>query len=517
MSKTILFDKDARKKLIKGIETLAKAVTSTLGPRGMNVIIEKPFVTPHVTKDGISVAKEISLKDPTENMGVMILREAASTTANTAGDGTTTSTLLAYELIKKSIEAVDAGENPNTIVKNFNKSLQILKDGLSNLSENIDINSDRVKQVATISANNDEELGSIIAEAIQMVGLDGIVTVQESRDVSTTIKSYQGAQFDKGYMHEGFITNTNKMTAEYDNAFILFINGNLREIQSLTPVFDVVGSIGRPIIIVADDIIEQTIHMLNLNKAQRGLQVVAVKAPSFGDNRKDTMLDLAITTGGQYVTVEQLDHFNPTMLGECAKVVVGKNSTLFMDGAGDEEEITMRVNGIKTQMEECNIQQYKDQMAERIAKLTGGVASIQVGAVTEMAMRQKKDRVDDAVAATKAALEEGIVPGGGVALISLESLEGLDEITKSILNKPLMKMLELANIQPDQKSIQNGLGYNAVTEEWVDMKSNGIIDPTKVVRVSLENAVAVATTILTTNVAITMLPEEKPKDVSHHF
>ena len=548
MSKQILFSNEARAKLYKGMEVLANAVRSTLGPKGRNVVIEKPFVAPHVTKDGVTVAKEVSLKDPVENMGATMLRQAASTTGTMAGDGTTTSTVLAESMISQGLTLIEhENANPIDLKKGMTVALKKIIGALkiSKHSERLDLDSPKLAQVAAISANNDQELGTLIASAIQSVGADGLVTVQESTNTETSVTKSNGIYFNKGYMSPQFITNKDKAVIEYENPLILFIDESIRDIQRLVPFIEFTHQpkINRPIVFIADDIIEQALNMMVMNVQQKGLKIAAVKAPSFGDNRKDIMKDMALACGGLYISdSEGLDlgslSANPSVnvmndiFGQAERIVIKKNETTIIGGLGDDEDIKLRINQIKEELSQSNVPDHRKQMEDRIARLTGGVAIISVGAATEMEMKEKKDRVDDAVAATKAALEEGIVPGGGYmlrylsdALILNSGLTNVDQLkgfylVMDALLEPTFAIMENAGYDREHATIQlntywngEGVGFDALEERWVNLKDHGIIDPVKVIRVALENAVSAASTILTTNVTINMDPEDKPREI----
>lgn len=529
MSKEILFQKDARLKLRQGIDALANAVKSTLGPMGRNVIIEKPFDPPHVTKDGVTVAKEISLKDPVQNMGADMIRQAASTTADLAGDGTTTSTILAQSMINKGLNAVDKGANPIGVKRGMIKALNLATESIKDMSEKINIKSKRLAQVATISANNDEELGKLISKAIKSVGKEGIVTVEASKTAQTYIEDLSGSQFDKGYMSPYFTTDTEKMLCEYDEPLILFHDGGIRDIQSLVPIIEASmhPSVDRPIVIIADDVMDQALNMLVANKMKSGARIVAIKAPSFGDNRKDIMSDLAVATGGVYVSPTQgveMSQVTINHLGQAEKIIVTKDRTIIISGRGDKDQIQKRINSIKADLENASVPQYKHQIRERLGKLSNSISVIHVGAATELEMREKKDRVEDAVYATQAALVEGIVPGSGYALGYIganfktnQEFESKDEfigfnIVKESLTEPMTCIQVNAGMIPSERFEEN-LGFDALANEWVDLKLSGIVDPAKVTRVALENAVSVASTVLTTNVTINIIPENKPKDL----
>lgn len=539
----VLFDQKAREKLQQGIDLLANAVKSTLGPRGRNVVIEKPFSEPHVTKDGVTVARAIKSEDPVENMGIMLVKQAASTTADLAGDGTTTSTVLAQAMIEEGLYSVEKLEkNPIDIKRGMDLALKDALKLIDEQSEEISLESDRIEQVATISANNDVELGTIIGSAIKRVGRDGVVLVEESKNSETEIDYIQGVTFDKGYMSDQFVTDDRKMVVEYDEPLILFVDENIRSIQSLLPFIEACNYSGEqqfPLVIVANDIIDQAVNMLVANKMSRGLQVVTIKAPSFGDHRDDLMQDMAIATGATYIsgkTGKNLQQFRSpkslqergailSFLGQCEKVTVNKNSTTFLGNVGDEEQINIRINQIKSQLGSEQSAGYKYQMKERIAKLSDGIAVIKVGAATEIEMREKKDRVDDAVAATQAALEAGIVPGGGLTLARcFAKLKRGDNLGYNLvvdsLIKPMLVIMANAGASDDDTTraatiIHNdtGRGYDALNDQWVVLKDEGIIDPTKVTKIALENAVSVASTVIMTNVTINMNPKDKPQEI----
>jgi chaperonin GroEL len=523
MSKQVNFSQEAREELRKGVNVLANAVKSTLGPEGRNVIIEAPFGGFRVTKDGVTVAREVSLKDPIQNLGVEAVREAATTTVEVVGDGTTTATVLAQHLINRGM---DSNVSPVALRQGMNRALTDVLGHLKEMAEPITLDSEKVLQVATISANNDPVLGEAITEAIRAVNGVGIVSVQNSQDSETTVEVLSGSHFDKGYLSPQFVTNTNKMECEFKDPLLLFYDGEIRSIQALAKIIELVNTpeINRPLVVIADDIMEQVLNSLVANKMKAGLRIAVVKAPSFGDHRKDIMQDLAVATGATYIspmnakTLDNLDVFED--LGQAESVVITKDSTSIIGGAGEEDEILNRINSIKADLEHASVSQKKHQMLDRVAKLKGGAAVIHVGGTTEAELHEKRDRVDDAVAATRAALEEGIVPGGGYALYLIGMNLELDidpgyDIVLSSLFAPMDHIMSNANISlTDLYDLMDAeMGVNALTGKLCNLREEGIIDPVKVTRVCLENAVSVATTLLSTDVTITIDPEDKPKDM----
>lgn len=520
MSKLIKFSKEALESLLRGVDILAEAVSSTLGAKGQTVIIEKPFLLPHITKDGVTVAKEIELSDPFENMGAELIKQSAISTVNTVGDGTTTAVVLTHDLLHK---AIDHDVNKKVIEQIVEDVVKFIKDH----SEKININSlTELKQIATISANNDPEIGEMIANAIYDVGENGVVLVEESRDFKTIVEQNNGIVFNKGYLSEYFVTNINKMTVEYDNPLFLFIDGTIRDIQRLVPTIEFANKVGRPLIIVADEIIEGALNMIVTNKMKNGFRIAAIKAPSFGANKEEMMKDMAIATGGLYIHSSEslsLDMLNTNemitkCIGEADKVIIKKNRTTIVGGRGDEDEMNIRIQTIIEQFDESSPERTK-QLKERIANLKGSIAIIKVGATTELEMKEKKDRVDDAVAATQAALEEGIVPGGGIML--LRAYFALrcpaNEYFIDFLRAPFVKILSNADYkltEGDMTMLANtsfNTGYDALLGEWCDLRKRGIIDPAKVVRVALENAASTALTILSTSTVIVL--EQQPQNI----
>ncbi len=532
----IKFDSEARQALAKGVDTLANAVKTTLGPEGRNVIIEKPFGDPHVTKDGVTVAREVQSDDPAEAMGIQVVRQAASATAEVAGDGTTTCLVLAQSLIKQGFEAIENGESAPKLTRELKQLGESVCGWVKDTSEGIEIDSPRLEQVATISANGDSEMGKQIAKAIRAVGPTGKVLVEESRHASTQVNLMQGTSFDKGFMSEYFVTNPKRMLVELSHPLILFVDMNIKAVQLLVPIITAcnTGGVKVPLVIICDDIIEQALNMVVANKMKSGLEVVAVRAPSFGDNRKDLMKDMATATGGMYISESEgitLDALGKmpqkeilARLGDCEKVTVSKNTTVITGGAGSKEEIEIRINTILADIENTNQPHYLTQMKDRIAKLSGGIAVIEVGGTTEVEMKEKKDLVEDAVLATQAALEEGIVEGGGMTLLRISRKMGedeertlVDEIMRQALRAPLecivgnagLTMLELFNLP----TYKYDYGFNARTLQWEDLLEEGIVDPCKVTLTALRSAVSVACTILSTNATINMNPKDKPQEV----
>jgi chaperonin GroEL len=529
--KQLTMNQDARTKLQSGVEQLTQAVAVTLGPKGRNVIIEKQFGSPSITKDGVSVAKEINLPDRLENMGAQLVKDVASKTADLAGDGTTTATVLAGSIVREGLKAVSNGANPIDVKRGIDKAVQKVVTELSNLSEHIGTDIDKIKQVATISANNDSSIGELIAEAVDIVGKDGVVTVEEASGTLTELKTVEGMQFDRGFLSPYFITNTEKMQCEMENPLILIYDKKISAMNDLLPILEQAVNTGRPFLIIAEDIEGESLATLVVNRVRANLKVCAVKAPAFGDRRKEILQDIAILTGGTALFAEgghSLETATIEHLGEAAKVIVTKDSCTIVDGAGDKEAIVDRANQIRAQIESSKSDFEKEKYQERLAKLTGGVAILYIGAASEVEMKEKKDRVDDALAATRAAMEEGIVPGGGVALIrasnaikNLTSDNDDERIGIKIIQKaieaPLKQICTNAGISGDivinkLKGKDKNYGFNAQTEEYVDMIKSGIIDPAKVTRVALENAASVASMIMTTEVGITIIPSKDKKE-----
>jgi len=527
MAKEIYFDLESRNGLKAGVDKLANAVKVTLGPKGRNVVIGKKFGSPTITKDGVSVAKEIELKDPLENMGAQMVKEVANKTATEAGDGTTTATVLAQAIMTAGLKSIANGTNPIDLKKGIDKAVDAVINSIKSASQIIGDDAEKIKQVATISANNDSSIGELIAEAMKVVGKDGIVTVEEAKGMETELKTVEGLQFDKGYLSPYFVTNTGKMTAELENPVILIFDKKISLVSDLLPILEKAVGTGRPLLIIAEDVDQEALATLVVNRVRAGLKVCAVKAPSFGDKRKEMLKDIAILTGGTALTEEtgfKLEDAELTHLGEAAKVVVGKDTCTIVDGAGEKEAIVARILEIKTQIDDAKSDFEKEKLQDRLAKLTGGVAILYIGAASEVEMKEKKDRVDDALHATRAAIEEGIVPGGGVALIraldSLNDLKGANEdestgiqIIKRAIEEPLRQICINAGIDGSVvvRDVRNGegdFGYNARTDKFEGMIAAGIIDPTKVTRIALQNAASVASMIMTTDCALVPEVEE---------
>jgi chaperonin GroEL len=523
MAKQIEFHGAARAQLKQGVDILANAVKSTLGPKGRNVVLDRPYGSPHITKDGVSVAKEITLEDPIENMGAQMVKEVASKTADIAGDGTTTATVLAQAIIDAGFKYVTAGANPIELKRGIDKAVAAVVKQLKETSQEVGTNTDKIKQVATISANNDETIGALIAEAMKVVGNDGVITVEEAKGTSTEIKTVDGMQFDRGYLSPYFVTNTEKMIVELDNPYVLIVNNKISNMKQLLPILEPAAQSGRPLLIIADDVDGEALSTLVVNRIRGSLKIAAVKAPGFGDRRKAMLEDIAIITGGQVISDEQgykLEDCTMDHLGVAEKIVIDKETTTIIDAAGSVEDITSRVQRIRAEIEQTSSDYDKTQLQERLAKLAGGVAVLYIGAPTEMEMKEKKDRVDDALAATRAAVEEGIVPGGGIALMrclsALSELKGTSEgenfgidIIRQAVKAPLLQICENAGVSGRvvayhiTESKKPEYGYNALTDEYGDMYKFGIIDPTKVTRIALENAASIGSMMLMTECVIT--------------
>ena len=527
MAKQIKFDNDARLKLRAGVDALANAVKVTLGPAGRNVVIGKKFGTPHITKDGVSVAKEVELSDPIENMGAQLVKEVASKTADIAGDGTTTATVLAQAIVRDGLKFVAVGSNPIDIKRGIDKGVESVVKSLKSMAIEVGNDNELVKQVATISANNDTSIGELIAEAMKVVGNDGVITVEEAKGTITELKTVEGMQFDRGYLSPYFATNTEKMLVEMDNPAILLVDKKISSMKELLPILEPVVNAGRSLLIIAEDLDGDALATLVVNRVRGALKVAAVKAPGFGDKRKEMLQDLATLTGGTVISSEfgiTLDKATLDHLGNAEKVEIGKDSTTIINGNGEKEAITERITQIRSQIESSTSDYEKEKLQERLAKLAGGVAVLYVGAATEVEMKEKKDRVDDALAATRAAVEEGIVPGGGVALIrcisELDTLVGNNpdetigiDILKRAIEAPLRQILSNAGLEDSAivinvKQGEGAYGYNARTDEYVDMVVAGVIDPTKVTRTAIENAASIAAMILTTECVIVDEPNE---------
>ncbi|TNJ43713.1 chaperonin GroEL [Tamlana fucoidanivorans] len=529
MAKDIKFDIDARDGLKRGVDALADAVKVTLGPKGRNVIISKSFGAPHVTKDGVSVAKEIELEDAHENMGAQMVKEVASKTNDLAGDGTTTATVLAQSIVKEGLKNVASGANPMDLKRGIDKAVKAITADLEEQAQEVGNSSEKIKQVAAISANNDDTIGELISKAFEKVGKEGVITVEEAKGMDTYVDVVEGMQFDRGYLSPYFVTDSDKMIADLENPYILLFDKKISNLQEILPILEPVAQSGRPLLIIAEDVDGQALATLVVNKLRGGLKIAAVKAPGFGDRRKAMLEDIAILTGGTVISEERgftLENADLSMLGTAETVTVDKDNTTIVNGSGDADAIKARVNQIKTQIETTTSEYDKEKLQERLAKLAGGVAVLYVGAASEVEMKEKKDRVDDALHATRAAVEEGIVAGGGVAFVrakaALETLEtaNLDETTGvQIVNKaieaPLRTIVENAGGEGSvviNKVLEGdaNFGYDAKSEEYVDMLKAGIIDPKKVTRIALENAASVAGMILTTECALIDIKEDAP-------
>jgi len=527
MAKDIKFDLEARDALRRGVDALANAVRVTLGPKGRNVIIERSFGSPHITKDGVSVAKEIELEDKIENLGAQMVKEVASKTADVAGDGTTTATVLAQAIVTQGLKNVAAGANPMDLKRGIDKAVQSIVSELAKSSQEVGDSDNKIEQVASISANNDASIGGLIAEAMGRVKKEGVITVEEAKGTETYVDVVEGMQFDRGYLSPYFVTDTDKMLADLENPHILIYDKKVSNMKELLPVLEPVAQSGRPLVIIAEDVDGEALATLVVNKIRGALKIAAVKAPGFGDRRKAMLEDIAILTGGTVISEERgfkLENATLDMLGTSEKITIDKDNTTIVNGTGNQEDIKARVNQIKAQIESTTSDYDKEKLQERLAKLAGGVAVLYVGAASEIEMKEKKDRVDDALAATRAAIEEGIVPGGGTALVraasGLETLEGdnQDETTgmKIILRaieEPLRQIVANAGLEGSVvvakvKEGKGDFGFNAKTEEYGNMYEAGIIDPTKVTRVALENAASIAGLLLTTEATITEIPSE---------
>ncbi len=527
MSKEISFNTDAREQLKVGIDALANAVKVTLGPKGRNVVIDKKFGAPAITKDGVTVAKEIELEDAIQNMGAQMVKEVASKTADIAGDGTTTATVLAQAIVTAGMKNVAAGANPMDLKRGIDTAVKAVVANLAKQSEVVGDNFEKIKQVAAISANNDMEIGQLIADAMKKVSKDGVITVEEARGTETYVDEVLGMQFDRGYLSPYFVTNAETMATEYDQPLILIHDKKISNMQDLVPILEKAVQAGKPLLIIAEDIDSQALGVLVVNRLRAQLKVVAVKAPGFGDRRKAMLEDIAILTGGTVISEEKgfkLDNTEIAHLGTAAKITVDKDNTTIVNGSGSTEAIDGRIKQIKQQIDATTSDYDREKLQERLAKLAGGVAVLHVGAPTEVEMKEKKDRVDDALHATRAAVEEGIVVGGGVALVraisALDKLEGANEdqttgiaIVRTALESPLRIIAENAGVEGSVvllkvKEGKGAFGYNAYTESYEDLKKAGVIDPTKVTRIALENAASIAGMILTTECVISDKPEE---------
>ena len=520
MAKNISFDLKARAGLRKGVDKLANAVKVTLGPKGRNVIIDKKFGAPSVTKDGVSVAKEIELKDPIENMGAQLVKEVASKTADEAGDGTTTATVLAQSIYKHGLKNVTAGANPMDLKRGIEKAVKVVVENLRKQSKDIS-NSNEIEQVGTISANNDATIGKMIAEAMDKVGKDGVITVEEARGTETEVKTVEGMQFDRGYQSPYFVTNTEKMEAELENPYVLIYDKKIGSMKELLPILEAVSQTGKPLLIISEEVEGEALATLVVNKIRGSLKIAAVKAPGFGDRRKAMLEDIAILTGGTVISEERgykLDGATLEYLGTAEKITIDKDNTTIVNGAGKKEDIKARVSQIKSQMDNTTSDYDKEKLQERLAKLAGGVAILYIGAATEVEMKEKKDRVDDALHATRAAVQEGIVAGGGIALLrAIKSLDNVDvenedqetgvNIIRLALESPLRTIVENAGLEGSviiNKELEgkDDFGYNARTNKYENLFKVGVIDPTKVTRLALENAASISGLLLTTECVV---------------
>ncbi len=526
MAKEIVYSDAARNELLAGVEKLADAVRVTMGPKGRNVLLQRSFGAPHITKDGVSVAKEIELKHPVENMGAQLVKEVASKTADEAGDGTTTATVLAHAIFKEGLKYITAGANPIAVKRGMDAAAKAIIEELKKMSKPVE-NKEQIAQVATISANNDKKIGELIAEAMDKVGKDGVITVEEGKSLEDELEVVEGMQFDRGYLSPYFVTDTEKMVAEYNDAYILLYDKKISNMKDLLPLLEQIVQAGnKPLLIIAEDVEGEALATLVVNKLRGVLNVVAVKAPGFGDRRKAMLQDIAILTGGQVISEElgrTLESATLQDLGQAGRIVVDKENTTIVDGKGDKAAIEARIKQIKKEIEETTSDYDREKLQERLAKLSGGVAVIKVGAATETEMKEKKDRVDDALSATKAAVEEGIVIGGGAAILKaakkaeIESVDpdeqiGID-IIKRAVKAPIKQIAQNAGYEPGVVALtveeaDENVGFNAATGEYVDMFEAGIIDPTKVERIALQNATSVSGLLLTTEAAVT----EEPKD-----
>ncbi len=529
MAKNIQFDIEARDKLKKGVDALANAVKVTLGPKGRNVVLQKSFGGPQVTKDGVSVAKEIELEDPIENIGAQMVKEVASKTNDIAGDGTTTATVLAQAIVREGLKNVAAGANPMDLKRGIDKAVEAVVNDLKKQSREVGGSNEKIKQVASISANNDEAIGELISVAFEKVGKEGVITVEEAKGIETTVDVVEGMQFDRGYQSPYFVTNSDKMITEFENPYILLSDKKISSMKDLLPILEPVAQSGKPLLIISEEVEGEALATLVVNKIRGALKVAAVKAPGFGDRRKAMLEDIAILTGGTVISEEtgsKLEDTKLSFLGKAERVTIDKDNTTIVNGNGKKSEIESRVNQIKAQIEKTTSDYDKEKLQERLAKLAGGVAVLYVGAASEVEMKEKKDRVDDALHATRAAVEEGIVAGGGVALVrAIKSLNGIKvdnvdqdtglKIVKRSLQEPLRQIV--ANAGEEGSVIvakvaegKNEFGYDAKLGDYKNMISEGIIDPTKVTRVALENAASVSGMLLTTECVITEIKKEEP-------
>ena len=529
MAKEIKFNIDARDELKKGVDALANAVKVTLGPKGRNVIIEKKFGAPHITKDGVSVAKEIELEDSFQNMGAQLVKEVASKTGDDAGDGTTTATVLAQSIVNVGLKNVTAGANPMDLKRGIDKAVAKVVESIKSQSEEVGDDFEKIESVARISANNDSEIGQLIAEAMKKVKKEGVITVEEAKGTDTTVEIVEGMQFDRGYISPYFVTNTEKMECEMENPYILIFDKKISSLKEMLPILEATAQSGRPLLIIAEDVDSEALATLVVNRLRGSLKICAVKAPGFGDRRKEMLEDIAVLTGGVVISEEKglkLDGATIDMLGRAEKVTVDKENTTIVNGLGNKDAIASRVAQIKAQIEKTTSDYDREKLQERLAKLAGGVAVLYIGAASEVEMKEKKDRVDDALAATRAAVEEGIVPGGGVAYIraveALETLKGDNEdqttgiqIVKRAIEEPLRQIVTNAGgegsvVVNKVKEGKGAFGYNARDDRYEDLLKAGIIDPTKVSRVALENAASIASMFLTTECVLAEKKSDAP-------
>jgi len=529
MAKIINFNTDAREKLKSGVDQLANAVKVTLGPKGRNVVIDKKFGAPQITKDGVTVAKEIELEDPIENMGAQMMKEVASKTADAAGDGTTTATVLAQAIVTPGLKSLASGANPMDLKRGIDKAVKAIVTELQHMSETVGDDTAKIEAVATISANNDSTIGKLIADAMQKVGKEGVITVEEAKGTETEVKTVEGMQFDRGYLSPYFVTNADKMEAELSNAYILIYDKKISNMKELLPILEKSVQTGRPLLIIAEDLEGEALATLVVNKLRGTLKIAAVKAPGFGDRRKAMLEDIAILTGGTVISEERgykLENADLTFLGTAENVTIDKDNTTLVGGQGVKEDIKARINQIKAQIETTTSDYDREKLQERLAKLAGGVAVLYVGAATEVEMKEKKDRVDDALHATRAAVEEGIVPGGGVAYIralsAIENLKGDNEdettgvaIIRRAVEEPLRQIAYNAGLEGSiiVQKVREGsgdFGYNARSDKYENLKAAGVIDPTKVTRIALENAASIAAMLLTTECTIVDKPSAEP-------
>ena len=530
MAKDIKFNIDARDAMKQGVDQLANAVKVTLGPKGRNVVIEKKFGAPQITKDGVTVAKEIELEDKFENTGAQLVKSVASKTGDDAGDGTTTATILAQAIVAEGLKNVTAGANPMDLKRGIDKAVKAVTEHIAKSAEQVGDNYDKIEQVATVSANNDQEIGKLIADAMKKVSKDGVITIEEAKSRETTIGVVEGMQFDRGYLSPYFVTNTEKMECEMENPLILIYDKKISNLQEFLPILNPAAQTGRPILVIAEDVESEALTTLVVNRLRAQLKICAVKAPGFGDRRKAMLEDIAVLTGGVVISEEKglkLEQATIEMLGSAEKVTITKDNTTIVGGKGDKQNIQDRVNQIKNEIKNTTSDYDKEKLQERLAKLSGGVAVLYVGAASEVEMKEKKDRVDDALCATRAAIEEGIVPGGGVAFIrSLESLEGLEgdnadettgiNIVKRAIEEPLRQIVENAGLEGSVvvekvRNQKGDFGYNARKDTYENLRESGIIDPAKVCRVALENAASIAGMFLTTECVICDAKEDKPE------